>query len=60
MEFTIKLPADYVNIIFTALDELPHKASRRVVDHVLQQIRAQEAAAQNAPKTEADTAGLTD
>jgi len=54
MEFNINLTADQVNVIFAALDELPHKVSRRVLDHILQQVKAQEAA--NAPKAPEATA----
>jgi hypothetical protein len=30
-----------VNAIFAALDEMPHKMSRRVIDNVIQQAQAQ-------------------
>ena len=61
MEFTIKLLPEHVNTVFAGLDELPHKTSRRTIDHILQQVQAQEAAA-NTPKAPEPTpdAGLTD
>ena len=60
MEFTIKLQAEHINTIFAGLDELPHKASRRIIDHILQQVREQEAAnAPQAPEAPTD-AGLND
>ena len=55
MEFTVNLTAEHVNTIFAGLDELPHKASRRTIDHILQQVQAQEAAARTpAPEAPAD------
>ena len=66
MEFNIKVTPEHVNTIFAGLDELPHKVSRRTLDHILQQVQAQEAAAQLAPAPnnkatpETPDAGLTD
>lgn len=61
MEFTIKLQAEQVNIVLAGLDELQHKVSRRTLDAILQQVKAQEAAAQAPTTPEASTdAGLTD
>jgi hypothetical protein len=61
MEFTIKLAPEHVNTIFAGLDELPHKAARRVIDHVLQQVQQQEAAARAAQAPEdTQSAGLSD
>lgn len=58
MEFTIKLQAEHVNVILAGLDELQHKVSRRTLDHILQQVQAQEAAAR-APEAPAES-GLAD
>jgi hypothetical protein len=61
MEFTIKLQAEQVNVVLAGLDELQHKVSRRTLDTILQQVQAQEAAAQAPQAPEASTdAGLTD
>ncbi len=61
MEFTLKLQAEQINVILAGMDELPHKASRRTIDAILQQVREQEtaAAAPQAPEANTD-AGLTD
>lgn len=37
LEFTV----DDVNILFKALDELPHKIARRVVDYILSESQKQ-------------------
>ena len=60
MEFTITLPAEQVNVVLAGLDELQHKVSRRTLDNILQQVKAQEAqAAQPAPEATPE-AGLND
>lgn len=48
MEFNIKMQPEHVNAVLAGLDELKHGVSRRTFDHILQQVKAQEAA--NAPK----------
>lgn len=40
-EVNLTLPVSEVNIILGALDEMPHKFSRKVIDKVLQQAQAQ-------------------
>lgn len=60
MEFTIKLPAEHVNVILAGMDELPHKAARRTIDLVLQQVQAQQQAAQQPEPQPVPEAGLTD
>ena len=40
-EVSITLKVSEVNIILGALDEIPHKVSRNVIDKVLQQAQAQ-------------------
>lgn len=61
MEFTLKLQAEQINVILAGMDELPHKAARRTIDTILQQVREQEMAAAAPQAPEADTdAGLTD
>jgi hypothetical protein len=40
-EITLTLTVNETNIILGALDELPHKLSRKVVDKVIEQAQAQ-------------------
>jgi len=40
-EVTITLVVSEVNTILGALDEIPHKISRKVIDKIIQQAQAQ-------------------
>jgi hypothetical protein len=40
-EVTITLVVSEVNTILSALDEIPHKISRKVIDKIIQQAQAQ-------------------
>lgn len=43
--YEVKLPKEGFDLILGALNELPHKTVRGVLDEILQQLRDQEAAA---------------
>lgn len=57
MIFTIKLSPEQVNLVLTGLNELKHGAVRETFDHVIGQVKQQEAAPDAAP---AESAGLSD
>jgi hypothetical protein len=40
-EFKFTLKISEVNIVLAALDEMPHKVSRRVIDNLIQQAQSQ-------------------
>ena len=41
LEINLTLKVTEVNAVLAALDELPHKLSRRLIDNVIQQAQAQ-------------------
>lgn len=44
--FTLQLNIDFINVILRQLDAGPHSQVRQVIDQILQQVQAQQVAAQ--------------
>jgi hypothetical protein len=49
MKFSIELSAQDIDTVLAALNELPHKVARNLIDNILGQAKAQEAAQHQTP-----------